>query len=412
MPDYLFSGNDLFSYLQVELQRARGTVDSIPENQFTHSPDEEIFQHVFSQLHKEPVEIREDLMERESEEVEVYVNASIYRDYSGHVPGLRITIIVPYIGNPYLLQCKPISRTSMPPRAQLSSSRHDAFDGSLKLVFERPSDSLGDGQEIKQSINREIENIKKYLGFVRNDLEQYDLKLEGTIRQAIEQRRERLEKHGEVFEALDIPLKRDVSAPDISKLPIKKKMVRPLPSPPKGDPEPGIREEEYEYILKVIRHEGKTFETAPETFAKFDEEGLRDVMLGHLNGHYEGQATGETFRKKGKTDIRIEDENRAAFVAECKVWGGDKVIQDAVDQLLGYLVWRDCKTALIIFNKTVSGFSKIQERLPEILKAHPNCISESKTSELGEWHFNFRAEDDEDRRIKLHIYLFNLYVNK
>ena len=37
----------------------------------------------------------------------------------------------------------------------------------------------------------------------------------------------------------------------------------------------------------------------------------------------------DRFRKKGKTDIRIEFENRAAFVAECKLWKGEKKILEA-----------------------------------------------------------------------------------
>jgi len=84
---------------------------------------------------------------------------------------------------------------------------------------------------------------------------------------------------------------------------------------------------------------------------------LRDILLAHLNGHYQGDATGEAFRRSGKTDIRIEDGIRAAFVAECRVWNGQKELSQAIDQLLGYLTWRDCKAAIIIFNKHNSKFS-------------------------------------------------------
>ncbi len=68
-----------------------------------------------------------------------------------------------------------------------------------------------------------------------------------------------------------------------------------------------------------------------------------------LNGTYLGGAVGEAFRNNGKTDICIEEKNRAAFVAECKMWTGQKAIADALKQLDSYLTWRDCKTALIYF---------------------------------------------------------------
>jgi hypothetical protein len=162
----------------------------------------------------------------------------------------------------------------------------------------------------------------------------------------------------------------------------------------------------------VIRHAGRTFETAPATFAKHDEEELRDFILAFLNSHYEGDATGETFRVKGKTDIRIESDNRAAFVGECKVWRGQKQISEALDQLLNYLTWRDCKAALVVFNKDVAGFADIQKKVSETLAEHTNHIRSIDTNPYGEWRFCCRSKDDSDRPITTHVFLFNLYVAK
>lgn len=36
------------------------------------------------------------------------------------------------------------------------------------------------------------------------------------------------------------------------------------------------------------------------------------------------EAQGETFNKSGKTDILISEESRSAFIAECKIWRGQK----------------------------------------------------------------------------------------
>ncbi|MDD2467824.1 MAG: hypothetical protein PHI97_27920 [Desulfobulbus sp.] len=144
--------------------------------------------------------------------------------------------------------------------------------------------------------------------------------------------------------------------------------------------------------------------------AKHGEEELRDFILAHLNTHYEGQATGETFRKKGKTDIRIEQENRAAFVAECKVWRGPKGVTEAVGQLLGYLTWRDCKASLVFFNTQNAGFKEIQDKLPEALKTHPRFHGELKANEPGEWRFRFMSEGDDNRYVILHVFLFDLFV--
>lgn len=168
---------------------------------------------------------------------------------------------------------------------------------------------------------------------------------------------------------LDIPLQSKLDAPAFEPIRVAPRSLPMLPVAPKTGlkPEPGITTEIYEKILNVIRHEARTYETAPTTFAKHDEEELRDIILAHLNGHLEGKAAGEVFRRTGKTDICIQQENRAAFVGECKVWKGAGQVPSALDQLLGYLTWRDSKAAFVMFNKTVNDFSSILESFPQTI---------------------------------------------
>jgi hypothetical protein len=142
-----------------------------------------------------------------------------------------------------------------------------------------------------------------------------------------------------------------------------------------------------------------------------DEEELRDILLAHLNGHFEGRATGETFRRKGKTDIRIEDKQRSAFVAECKVWSGAGEIAKAVGQLLSYLTWRDSKAALVVFNKSVAGFSELPERMHQTILAHPFLVKEISIKVPGEYRFQMHSQEDPGRRVTVHAYLFNLYCH-
>ena len=110
-------------------------------------------------------------------------------------------------------------------------------------------------------------------------------------------------------------------------------------------------------------------ERSPNAFKTLGEEDLRTHFLMQLNGHYEGQATGETFNYEGKTDILVRAKDKNMFIAECKFWNGPKDFKDAIDQLLGYTSWRDTKTALLIFNRTTT-MSTVLNRIPEIAKKH------------------------------------------
>jgi len=414
LPELLFHEYDLSQTLESGLNKARETVDAIPEDQFLNTDDDTLLEHVYSRFEVIPIELYEDRMEMDPQETQVDVSHDFLRgnfDHNGpcSVPGILVKVTVPFAGDPFLWKCKPNPYTRNPPRANVITSPKGE-SGYIEILATRPTDVAVDGSELKRQIDDILRNVKDYLENIRKNVESHNQRQKNHIRQCIANRRQRLGKHAEVVKAINIPLKKKPGAPDISALPIKRKLVRPLPAAPNKPPEPGIRDEDYEHILKVIRHEGRSFETNPGTFAKHGEEELRDIIRAHLNGHYEGQATAETFRVSGKTDICIEDSNRAAFVAECKIWHGNTELLKALDQLLGYLTWRDCKAALIIFNTKNAGFSEIQSNMHGIIQGHTKFIKNLDVSEPGEWRFLLRSKSDEEREVILHVFLFNLFV--
>jgi hypothetical protein len=412
----LFSEADLAGVLAKKLAEAHGKVDSIPQAQFENSSDAEILEHLVSHLTVEPLILALDNKVMEHGETRVDVSRDPMRFHVSHgqllVPGILVRVTVPFSGESFLWRYRPSTYTTCFPRGVVTESGGGVLGGEVAIEVAKPTDALGDGAALKREVDSALTSFQKWVGFVGQDVGKFNQNLRTTLQKAIADRRARLKAHDTVLQAIDIPLKRREGVPDVSTLPLRRRIIRPLPSTPQAPAGFGIREEDYEHILNVVRHELRTFETMPATFAIHDEEGLRDIILAHLNGHYEGQASGETFRKRGKTDIRIEFENRAAFVAECKVWKGEKEIDKAIVQLLDYLTWRDCKGALVIFNKKVAGFSAIQQSLPRHLKEHPQYLGEDASGHAGEWRFRFRSSEDPERVVKLHIFLANLFVRE
>lgn len=413
LPDLLFYESDLSQALRGNLEQAKEDIDSISEKQFLHASNDEIVEHVFSKREVVPLTLHEDHKQMETHETKIDVRNDPRRgEFDSSRPcmaeGVRVTVSVPFDGDARLWKCQPSRFTANPPRAHVRAGRGDN-GGHVEVVWECPSDSIGDGTAIKHELDSTLNSIKSYLDTIRQDVEAHNRQLHGHIRQHSAHRRQRLGKHSKIAKTLNIPLKRAPGAPSVAPLPIKRKLVKPLPAPSNKPPEPGIRDEDYNHILDVIRHEGRSFEATPRTFAKHEEE-LRDIILAHLNGHYQGQATGETFRKTGKTDIRIEDQNRAAFIAECKVWRGERELSRALEQLMGYLTWRDCKGALIIFNVRNARFTELQTKLPEAMTSHRLSINEVSGQQAGEWRFQMRSVEDEDRMVTIHVFLFDLYT--
>lgn len=152
-------------------------------------------------------------------------------------------------------------------------------------------------------------------------------------------------------------------------------------------------------------------EKTARTFNKLLEEELRDVILSNLNSHYQGTASGETFNKVGKTDIYIPFENKAAYIAECKVWHGSKKFVEAIDQLCGYTTWRETKTSLIIFNKENKDFSSLVDNIDTVLKTLERCKSIIRL-EHNQWQGIFSKELISKDTLTINVMIYDLYIKE
>lgn len=411
----LFYEEALDTQLRERQRRAAGTVDGVSQDQFLVSSDEELTAYVEAHLHVEPVILHEDARSMRQEECQIDVSSDPRRVLlSGRgkpflIPGTRVKIHIPFTGAAWLFRYRPSSYWTVFPHAEVNEER-GARQSEIVITIEQPHDS--DQGAFKRVFDKEIDLIRNYLGNVNAQVGHYNRELPGIIRQSVQHRRKRLERHQGLSALLDIPLQERPGAPSLQPVRVEIRPPPQLPVPPKTglQPEPGIALETYEKILSVIRHEGRTFETTPGTYAKLDEEELRSVIVAHLNGQFQGEASGEVFRRSGKTDICIEEKNRAAFVGECKIWSGPAQVSSDLDQLLGYLTWRDSKAAFVVFNKKVREFSKILEGLPKAIAEHRCFIRSLECPHAGEWRVLMRSIEDEGRLVTVHVFAINIYT--
>lgn len=138
------------------------------------------------------------------------------------------------------------------------------------------------------------------------------------------------------------------------------------------------------------------------------EEQIRDIVLVFLNGYFEGRAGGETFNVSGKTDILINEKGKNVFIAECKFWGGSIVFSATIDQLLGYLGWRDTRALVLVFNKNkdVSGSLSVARSCLAERDDHVREISFS--SENLQIESVLKCADDSERQIYLTTLMFSV----
>lgn len=170
-----------------------------------------------------------------------------------------------------------------------------------------------------------------------------------------------------------------------------------------------VQTAEYEKILVCINLIGKMFERLPSTYANKEEEHLRDHILVSLGAAVIGSATGETFNKRGKTDILVRDAVSGSneFVGECKFWRGEVVYHRTIDQLLSYLGWRDNKAAVIFFvpNK---GFSNVLQTIRDATPLHGQFLRLESEPDESWLNYIFTAPGDDNRTIQLAIMAYHM----
>ena len=324
------------------------------------------------------------------------------RDYV-EVDGVRVSFAYPYHGNADLFRCKA---------STFSLSGYPSIEvqkGYIVLKSERQIYSNADapsGREIAAELSSQFESIRSGVEYLARDIAAYNSTLSSSIESALAKRENLSKKLTNLFTELEIPVEQKKTADGNIAL---RKKLRLESKPESRETNCYISDVIYEEILDIIRNCYATCERTPATYTGLDEEALRDLALVPLNCQYEGRATGETFRNKGKTDISIEEKNRAAFVAECKIWKGQKNFTAAIEQLLGYLTWRDSKTALLIFSRN-KNFKEVLQAAKEALSEDDRCISLKEPRE-NEFDCKYVFEGKPGDTTRIRVMVFDLYYS-
>ncbi|MEA5414619.1 hypothetical protein [Synechococcus sp. BA-132 BA5] len=317
-----------------------------------------------------------------------------------YITGSEIEVEIPFTGEAEAFKIQPNPYTLSPPRASVR--------GNL-LTFAIAGTNL-EAAEVRAEIERTVREVQSYLTNLRNNVAGLNGQLQGEARTAIEARRNKLLANRNTVASLGFKMKERQNAQKTYVPAEVRKKISPVMPPASSapyKPEPTLGQNDYEHILGVMQGMTQVMELSPSAFHDVDEEALRSHFLVQLNGHYQGQATGETFNYEGKTDILIRSEGRNIFIAECKFWSGPKKLAETIDQLLGYSSWRDTKTAVVVFNRN-RNFSKVLAAIPDAVRAHPQYKKDLPGSTETIFRYLFANRDDRNRELYLTVMAFDV----
>ena len=115
-----------------------------------------------------------------------------------NVPGIRVTYYVPYSGEREMFNFTPSTRN-------LSLRPVELCDGELRFGYERPDQDV---MATKAEVDREIQQVKESLDWLRRDCHAFNATLPQTARETIEARKSRLAQMSQGAQSIGIPIRK------------------------------------------------------------------------------------------------------------------------------------------------------------------------------------------------------------
>lgn len=408
--DELFNEGDLSTMLEERKRRMQLIIDKYGAEALLQSSTDVLCDQFENEFKIDPLQLDVGSVTIDDQETQMDVRNDPNRWISDKsrpffVGGLSIRYYVPYSGDPVLFRYQP-------PRYLIKVFRGTIENGNLVITVTR-TDQDKSTESFNKEFNREIADIQKMVASAAESINSYNQELRNLVREHVEGRRNKLLADRNLVSELGFPLRRQSDVPRAATVPIKRKqidIVKPASSQPVETPfkpEWAIEIEVYEDILNVIRDLSIAMERSPSTFTRLNEEEIRDFILIILNAQFKGQATAETFNYGGKTDILIRHDNRNIFIAECKFWSGQKGFQETIDQILSYSQWRDCKLAILLFNRN-KNFTSVINSMRVATQKHPNFRREIDNGGDTMYKCNVHHPDDVQREMILTTLAFEI----
>ncbi len=385
----LFNGNNIHNITRAIMANALSRINSLTEAQILADSPEDIAGRLIADLVPVLPTIDRDGIEMERSSAQTgssYGHTTHYYEF-----------FIPFSGPRAVFEYQPSTATLGGVQLELRAN---------DLVFR----ARADDPNAQNSLASILDEVEKHLRQLERDLAVWPREIQKMALELLPPRRKAIEAAKEGLNKFPFKVRRRDDAPLTYAAPeIKRKVApaQPVRSATNIAPEPILEEAEYQHILKVMDNMTHVLERSPRAFIGLDEESIRTHFLVQLNGQYEGQATGETFNSEGKTDILVRIEDRNVFIAECKFWKGEAVLTDTINQLLGYLTWRDAKTALVFFNRN-KDFSKVIEAALNGVLKHPNFESGPKTFGDTTFRYVMLSKSDPNRKVSMTMMLYDI----
>lgn len=395
-------GGKSFSEFQTETTKKISIEIENKEKEYILSVDETAFKTYLKDKYSlDPLAVFPESEEILTPQKVVLERVVPYRNQIYQIDGYNCVVQYSFVGTPNLFSLSPSSRILTGYEINVDSTRMIV---SFSFTIDK-QDSEIFLKEKNEAYSKAFANIEN----LNADVAAWNNSLDRLIEKAFRKIKDHYLEENNFFEAIKVKVDQNtklVFAPPT----IQKKAI-PQPTAPKNQftTVPSWPMELYEDTLTILYQQGRSMEQKPSTYRDRDEEDIRDYLITLLETRYTATTvSGETFNKKGKTDILIKYQDGSnLFVGECKWWNGENEFNAAINQLFDrYLTWRDSKTALLFFVKN-KEISAVCDKIKEAAQKHPYFKRFVISKGEGRYSFIFHLPSDPEKEVFLEIMAFH-----
>jgi hypothetical protein len=301
----LFNEHNLYAVLENQKEQARKRIGEIPVQSILSKEIDDLVNLLDAELKIEPIQLLEDETSIEQTEVKVDVSHDFHRaifDRSRpfYIDGLRVSYYVPFTGDAQLFKCQPNTFNMNPPHARIKGK---------ELVFEYDS---ADRNVVatKASFERDLNNVRQWLGWITQQVEEYNNDLDRRLRQDLTTRKQQVADSQQLINELGFKIRPKAVQPDESNITSSQEVIKKRPRSSKKKPITkhsydvalsfaGENREYVERVATILRDKGVSV-----FYDRFEEV---DLWGKNLADHF-----AEVYAKRSRFIVMFVSEHYAA----------------------------------------------------------------------------------------------------
>lgn len=173
-------------------------IKKMNKSDFENSSVDELAEGLYNTNQMTIPKIKEaDICQKKPEDTKIKIRTSQYGG-SRSIDGTKYTLIIPFNGDSSMFGIFPTSYTHRLPYGNV-------YSDEIHVVYEVPTGR--DASSIRPDFDSNLELIKKYLGNLKNDVEQFNGKLLAGIKASLERRKNKLDEDDETASSFGFPIK-------------------------------------------------------------------------------------------------------------------------------------------------------------------------------------------------------------